>query len=335
MSFKSSNESNGCVLPVAKHATVQAVAPNPSVDKSRFRYVPKQMFTEAPEPKPAPKPAPKPKQKPKSKPKPIEIATKQYVFNKYVLTEDEYMKFRLISMTNPELLPNRITDVFARTLIQSVMIDEQKQTEYLKSLRLKIITDTKIIPVAICFDASVVSEIKITVMMRMIYEALVNQGLTDIRLILFTTKTGNIEALHKLNHLDKYPRIDPNILTENYDFINGSRHLNNVITVKPLFSDEHKVLDFYETEHLKNGQWISGTRNMVNDDAQIELFKDFIRNTNIAGIMASKDHLMGDKCKLIADMHCWNPYRLRQINNIAMDVMAKAVDEGRMVVQKK
>lgn len=146
--------------------------------------------------------------------------------------------------------------------------------------------------VFVMIDSSVMCSFKIEDMLK---KAKDEYKLDGVKFIIIDTHIGQAENSYKMLRKKKYPCVDFNILEDNLNILsfgeyNSKNHNIKFSTIKTDFLLDNHVLTCLEDDLLMKTNWLSGFRNEINDDAQLQILCRFIdRIPNSHGLIISND----------------------------------------------
>lgn len=128
--------------------------------------------------------------------------------------------------------------------------------------------------VFVMFDSSVMCSFKIEDMLKAAKEK--NKLDDAIKFVIIDTHIGKAENGYKILHKERYPCVDFNILEDNLNILSFGEYTtenldNKHSIIKTDFLLDNHVLTELEDAILMKRKWVSGFRNEINDDAQLQI----------------------------------------------------------------
>lgn len=212
------------------------------------------------------------------------MATSQVIYNKgrSLMNEGQIAAWRKWTYENldsqekfkiKELL--NFLDIFPKDTtilqIQDVILQQLKEDIIMGNISHEDI-------VFVMFDSSVMCSFKIE---DMLTAAKKKNNLNDVKLVIIDTHIGQAENGYKILHKERYPCVNFNILEDNLNILHseeyttGNHDIKYSIIKTDFFLDNHVLTELEDSLLLKN-KWMSGFRNEVNDDAQLQIICKFI-----------------------------------------------------------
>lgn len=121
----------------------------------------------------------------------------------------------------------------------------------------------------------------------------------DAVFVLIDTHVGRAENMYKLTREGSYKQVNFDKLRSNLNILSGDEQCKKVYMKKPKtqvavihtnFFTDNFILTVLEDEYLKNNKWKQGSRNEVNDDAQLQILSRIVEHMpGSSGLIISND----------------------------------------------
>jgi hypothetical protein len=157
--------------------------------------------------------------------------------------------------------------------------------------------------VFVIIDSSVMCKFRIEDMLLAAHDKM---RIENAKFVIVDTHIGKAENNYKMINKDKYPCVKFEILEENLDALATMsfkvNHDENIgmdksIIKTDFFLDNH-ILTELEDSWLNKKKWVSGCRNEINDDAQLQILCQLVGHLpDSHGLMISNDKRLIQKTK--------------------------------------